>query len=63
MQVKHLLKKQWLLPEQSAQRSVDEFLQKFRQCPENPNIDLDRWRTLLWSAALENPYQDLAGNS
>jgi hypothetical protein len=57
-----LLWKQWDIPEHRAQKICDHFLYKFRQCPENPNIELDRWRTLLWVSALDQEYQDLAGS-
>ena len=58
-----LLKKEWQLPESTAQQCCDVFLRQFRHCPDHSDFDLDDWRSLLWASALDIDYQHLAGTT
>ncbi|KAL1514021.1 hypothetical protein ABEB36_003349 [Hypothenemus hampei] len=47
-----VLKLKYDLTNEEALSISTKFLRNFRKCPENTHMDLDEWRTYLWSQAL-----------
>ncbi|XP_077300980.1 N-acylneuraminate-9-phosphatase isoform X2 [Arctopsyche grandis] len=57
-----ILTEQCGVPECDAVTATSAFLRDFRRCPDNPEYDLDAWRSLLWSESLGEEYSHLAND-
>lgn len=56
-----ILWEKYSIPSEVAVLRCNNFLRAFRKCPDNPNVDLDTWRHLLWAQALGDQYTNIAG--
>ncbi|XP_022911767.2 N-acylneuraminate-9-phosphatase [Onthophagus taurus] len=55
-----ILREKYSIPNEISTKICSNYLRAFRKCPENPSMDLDVWRKLLWAQALGNDYKNLA---
>ncbi|XP_030763420.1 N-acylneuraminate-9-phosphatase isoform X2 [Sitophilus oryzae] len=51
------LRNRYQISKDKATSICTSFLKNFRQCPENTLMNLDTWRTLLWSQALGEQFR------
>lgn len=58
--ISEILTREMDIPVLDAKKSCDNFLRRFRRCPENPRMPLDEWRLLLWIEALGEDNEDVA---
>ncbi|CAL8092446.1 unnamed protein product [Orchesella dallaii] len=58
--ISEIMTREMDIPVLDAKKACDTFLRRFRRCPENPRMQLDEWRLLLWIEALGEEYEDVA---
>lgn len=60
-QVQTILVEDHGIPEAEAVAITNKFLKNFRAFQEKRDVSLDEWRETLWSQALGETYQHIAG--
>lgn len=55
-----LLTENYGVPCDVASSVCASYLKAFRKCPDNPAVNIDEWRHLLWTQALDDEYAHLA---
>ncbi|CAG7638702.1 unnamed protein product [Allacma fusca] len=58
--VAEIMTREFDIPKSVAKKASETYLRRFRRCVENPRMDLDEYRLLLWIEALGEDYEDLA---
>lgn len=62
LQLGQILTEKYTIPIETSSQICNSYLKAFRECPDNPEMELDPWREYLWSQALGDQYRKFSGN-
>lgn len=60
--ISEILTKDYNISLENSNSACSLFLKKFRKCPQNPAMDLDKWRHLLWYEVLDDEQKQFSND-